>query len=582
MNEIPQHGQLTNHSHVLHSPSAGRQPAPAAADAPLSRRLKRPERRNILRLLAGMASLLGLIAFFAGPLAGDVGAETNLAGPVGPDDFRISAFGPDGNPQFDTQRPIIAANPHAGQYIVVWEGRSPGNNSDIYARRIDTATGQALDAADIPISAVGPLPYVARRPDVVYNAHDKQYLVVWYGDTAGTGNDVIEVFGQRLDGETGLPIGERLVISQADAYPALAPKVTYNATHNEYLVAWIGTGPADSGYEVYARHLDAATGQKLGASEFRVSEMGPDNLNGYPALGVDLVFNPVSAEYLVVWSGIHSKPNNMALGEVEIYGQRLQPDGSRFGPLGFRMSYMGETGDADYIAGHPSVAFNSRDNQYLVVWTGEDNSGGLVDGEYEIWGGRIRPGPDYVQITNLRLSQTGGQGDTAWSALDPDVSYDSDSNEYLIVWSADAANPVPAVADDFEIYGARLAPDQNTIPEPFVLSEMGAAVEDPTGRANQPAVAFDKANKTYLVAWRGDEGQPPLVDEEYEIFGQLYMAAPAQPQPTPTPPPGSSPTPEPTPTPQPSPTPEQSPTPGASPTAQAPSVWKHFVPHVSR
>jgi hypothetical protein len=514
------------------------------------------------KLILGFIFSLGLLALVAGAMAGTARADAALSGPTGLDDFQISSFGPDGDTQYETMRPSVAANPAAKEFLVVWEGRAPGNASEIYGRRIDADTGLTIDTLDQPISAIGAPAYTARRPDVVFNPVNQEYLVVWYGDTPTTGDDVIEIFGQRLNAATGQPVGDRIAISEVDAYPALSPKVTYNADDHEFLVAWIGNSPADSAYEVYSRRLDATTGQVLVGGEIRISEMGPENDPDYLALGLDLVYNPIADEYLVAWSGVHNYPGTMAPGEIEVYGQRLRRDGARFGPFNFRMSYLGDTGDAAYTAGHPSIAFNHRDNQYLVVYTGEDDGGGLVEGEFEIWGSRIRPGPDYVQITHLRLSQTGGQGDSAWSALDPSVAYDGNSNEFFITWSADAPNNlVPKVGDDFEIYGARLAPDQNTIPEAFFLSEMGVDFFDGIGRAFQPAVAYNEANRQYLTVWRGDDGLSPLVDDEYEIFGQLYLVAEGQPQPTPTPPP-------------PSPTPSPSPTPAAT--------YKNFLPYVSR
>jgi hypothetical protein len=42
---------------------------------------------------------------------------------------------------------------------------------------------------------------------------------------------------------------------------------------------------------------------------------------------------------------------------------------------------MGPDEDNDFTANPPSVAWNSRMNQYLVAWHGDDNSGGLVDEE---------------------------------------------------------------------------------------------------------------------------------------------------------------------------------------------------------
>ncbi len=37
----------------------------------------------------------------------------------------------------------------------------------------------------------------------------------------------------------------------------------------------------------------------------------------------------------------------------------------------------------------PAIAYGSGPNEYLVVWEGDDNLGGMVDGESEIFGQRI-------------------------------------------------------------------------------------------------------------------------------------------------------------------------------------------------
>ena len=52
----------------------------------------------------------------------------------------------------------------------------------------------------------------------------------------------------------------------------------------------------------------------------------------------------------------------------------------------FRLSDMGPDGDINYDAQYPAVAYNSTDNEYLVVWRGDDNTPPLVDEEDEIFG----------------------------------------------------------------------------------------------------------------------------------------------------------------------------------------------------
>ncbi len=39
---------------------------------------------------------------------------------------------------------------------------------------------------------------------------------------------------------------------------------------------------------------------------------------------------------------------------------------------------MGPDGDSTYDAQCPAVAYNSTNDEYLVVWEGNDNAGGVV------------------------------------------------------------------------------------------------------------------------------------------------------------------------------------------------------------
>jgi hypothetical protein len=50
---------------------------------------------------------------------------------------------------------------------------------------------------------------------------------------------------------------------------------------------------------------------------------------------------------------------------------------------------MGGTGNVVFVAFEPSVAYNSTNNEYLVVWRGRDNTGSLTDNETEIFGQRL-------------------------------------------------------------------------------------------------------------------------------------------------------------------------------------------------
>ena len=72
---------------------------------------------------------------------------------------------------------------------------------------------------------------------------------------------------------------------------------------------------------------------------------------------------------------------------------------------------MGGTGDNSFDALDPAVTYNPVEDEYLVAWEGDDDVGGLVDGELEIFGQRLA----------IPLFGDGFEsGDTsAWSAAVP-------------------------------------------------------------------------------------------------------------------------------------------------------------------
>src|SRR5262249_42657295 len=84
-------------------------------------------------------------------------------------------------------------------------------------------------------------------------------------------------------------------------------------------------------------------------------------------------------------------------GEYEIYGQQL--DAATGALLGgrSRLSDMGPDGNINFFAVRPAVASNGANNEFLVVWEGDDDTAPLVQNEVEIfrqrWAPRAPPTP---------------------------------------------------------------------------------------------------------------------------------------------------------------------------------------------
>jgi hypothetical protein len=138
--------------------------------------------------------------------------------------------------------------------------------------------------------------------------------------------------------------------------------------------------------------------------------------------------------------------------------------------------------DTNYVnEAHPSVAYNSQDHEYLVVWEAgyADSSDPINPTYYEIWARRVSSGGALLG-SSFRVSPA-GQG------ANPDVAYSSAANGYLVVWEH---NP--------DVYGQRISASGAHQGSAFIIAHgvSGTSVSD------QPAVVYGPVADRYLVAWR--------------------------------------------------------------------------------
>lgn len=464
---------------------------------------------------------------------------------LGTNDFRLSDMGPDGDINFEAASPAVAYNSTNNEYLVVWAGDDNtgalvNNEAEIFGQRIDAATGAEI-GSDFRLSDMGPdgnATFDASSPAVAYNPTNNEYLVVWSGsdNTGALISDEFEIFGQRIDAATGTEVGTndfRLSDMGPDGnfnFSAFAPAVAYNPTNNEYLVVWTGddnTAPlVDNENEIFGQRIDAATGAEVGTNDFRLSDMGPNGGTSFGASAPAVAYNSTNNEYLVVWEG-DDDTAPLVDNESEIFGQRIDAaTGAEVGTNDFRLSDMGPDGNANFDALNPAVAYNPTHNEYLAVWEGEDNTGTLIDEEFEIFGQRINAATGAEVGTNdFRLSDMGTtDGSTSFGAFEPAVTYNSRDNQYLAVWQGDD-DASPLVDEEIEIFGQRIdaATGAEVGTNDLRLSDMGP-VGDANFNASTSAVAYNVTNNEYLAVWKADDG-PPLVNFEFEIFGQRFAEA---------------------------------------------------------
>lgn len=185
-------------------------------------------------------------------------------------------------------------------------------------------------------------------------------------------------------------------------------------------------------------------------------------------------------------------------------------------PVGsqLRVSTTGADGSATLDAQNPDVAYNQREDQYLVVWEAD-----TTDEELEIWG-RLHRADGTPVGAESRITDVGTDADPAFDAVHPAVSYNRRADEYVVVYEATVT---PGPDEEKEIFAQRLSSAGARVGTPVRVSQMGAD-GNPAFDALNPAIAYNALTNTYTVAWHGDDGEAPLVDDEYEIYVQRLAA----------------------------------------------------------
>jgi hypothetical protein len=112
----------------------------------------------------------------------------------------------------------------------------------------------------------------------------------------------------------------------------------------------------------------------------------------------------------------------------------------------------------------------------------------------------------------------GPDGDAAFDALHPAVTYNPASDEYFVVWSG-TDNDGSLVAGETEIYGQRVDPvSAQSIGGRVRLSEMGVD-GNPSVSALRPAVVYNPIRDDYFVVWQGSASAG-----EFEIYGRTVAS----------------------------------------------------------
>jgi len=250
----------------------------------------------------------------------------------------------------DQLRPAVAYAPGADTFVVVWQDARMGNDVDLYARLVP-----AVSQAD------GSGPALAEE-FVVSSAFSDQLIPAIACETGGARCLVVwmddrnnsffytDIMGRLVNTTSGDAVGDKIDVAVERWYQD-SPTVIYNPVSAEYMVVWND--------DISCRRV-SLDGQPLGGARAEVSLESPFQYK--PAIAVD-----ADGKYLVVWEDGRNQDSH----GTDIYGQWLSSDGVPIGP-NFALS------TDSHNQYWPALAFDPDTGVFFAVWEDDRNSGNLA------------------------------------------------------------------------------------------------------------------------------------------------------------------------------------------------------------
>jgi len=443
---------------------------------------------------------------------------------TGGDDFRISEAGNDGDNLTDAFVPAVAYNSTDNSYLVVWETSGTDDNSvneRLFANRIDATSGARLHPDDLQVTPNTGATNSRKEnanPTAIYNPIENEFLIAWTGNQRqGDGFSSLEdeIFVRRMDGSTGIfPAGETRISDAgtrgSSLYNAAHPAVTLNPQNNRYLVVWEADSDlgslVDDEFEIYGQFLDGSDASQVGADDFRISTTGTDGDSTRDATRPVVAYGD---NFLVAWQADAEGTDD----KFEIYSQRIETDNGQPLDPQSQVSQTGLPTDSNLDAENPSITANTDSGDFLIVWQADKTT----DGNFQIYG-------EYILNGTLPTPDDFPVSDTPGSiATNPAAAYNPRLDEYVVAWES---NPTAGTGGE-EIHAQRLAPVTGIQigDNDFLLSDMGPDGDNAFG-ARTPAVGVNTSDGTFFTAWSGDDDENGHIDDEFEIYGQLFRPDP--------------------------------------------------------
>ena len=432
-----------------------------------------------------------------------VGAD---GAPVG-SPIQINA--PTTNQLCDFEPPSVAYSRKTNEWMVAWDEGTPTDCDDaIYAQRVD-ANGRLVGPISQRISATG---YDDIETDpIVYNSAADEFFVVWTAE--GPAQTFQNLWGQRLTSagaEVGFDDQQLTHFTGTSSSADDAAGVAYDSKNQRYLTVVRGEDQGLIGNtqdEIFG-HLMSTDGTPIGPDRFRISHVTDTNPGG-DARPASVAYDPVNDRYLVAWTG-NPDIGPMAPSENEVFAQLVGSDGSLLAPTDLQVSHVGPDGDTSFNAVRPSIAFNRFTRQYLLAWSGDNDTEGGVNDESEIWGQALAADGTDIGPSDFRISHNGPDGDVNSAAGRANLAFNPESCQFTAVWhTGNLANNTGDDSEKINVFDNVLP--STSCPTPTIAKKGKAKVKKkgsrflvtPGIRVTCPDVEDCTAKQTVKVKARG-------------------------------------------------------------------------------
>jgi hypothetical protein len=314
-------------------------------------------------------------------------------------------------------------------YLIAWTDYRQGlYYSDIFGARVDPS-GTILDSPGFVICNA---PFGQYSPALDFDGQN--YLAVWTHNIGGAWN----VRGTRIDQNGTILDPSYLPI--ATSSDAMSPDVAYCEPY--YLTVWIDYRNSYTSPDIYGARINV-NGVILDGSGIPISQLSTLEYGCSVGAGQD--------GYLVVWE------DNRA-GYKDLYGSRIDINGTVLDPTGIAVSTADSTQDACTVAFNGSI--------YFVVWQDKRN------GTHDIYGARITVNGNVLDPDGIPIAIGASE------QISPCVDYDG--TYFVVVWEEDFYYPFN------DLFGA-VIDSSGIIVDEFTVSEQ------PRDQG-QPAVACGSSN----------------------------------------------------------------------------------------